>query len=46
MVTLSVFRSAARRTNLTALIPCLESAPVSEKPVGLKRSPRRPGYGR
>jgi hypothetical protein len=46
MTTLSVFRLAARRTDLTALIPLLESAPMSEKPVGLNRSRRRPGYGR
>ena len=46
MITLSVFRLAARRTDLTALIPHLESAPVSEKSVGLNRSPWRPGYGR
>jgi hypothetical protein len=46
MITYSVLRLAARRTDLTALIPFWESAPVSEKPVGLNRSPRRPGYGR
>jgi hypothetical protein len=34
-----------RRKGPTALIPFLETAPVSEKPVGLNRSPRRPGYG-
>ena len=42
-ITLSVFRLAARRTDLNALIPLLEPAPVSEKPVGLNRSPRPPG---
>jgi hypothetical protein len=45
-ITLSVFRLAARRTDLNALIPLLEPAPVSEKPVGLNRSRRRMGYGR
>jgi hypothetical protein len=37
MIALSVFRPAARRTDLNALIPLLEPAPVSEKPVGLNR---------
>jgi hypothetical protein len=46
LITLSVFRLAARRADPTALILRLESAPVSEKPVGLKRSPGRPRYGR
>jgi hypothetical protein len=46
LITLSVFRLAARRTDLTALNPLLEFAPVSKKPVGLNRSPWRPGYGR
>jgi hypothetical protein len=46
MITLSVFRLAARRTDLNALIQRLEPAPVSEKPVGLNRSARRPDYGR
>jgi hypothetical protein len=45
LITLSVFRLAARRTNLTALIPLREFAPVSEKPVGLNRSPCRWSYG-
>jgi hypothetical protein len=45
LITSSVFRLAARRTSLTALIPLLEFAPVSEKRVGLNRSPCRPGYG-
>ena len=46
MIPLSVFRLAARRFDLSRLILRLEFAPVSEKPVGLNRSPRRPGYGR
>jgi hypothetical protein len=45
MITHSVFRLAARRTDLTALIRLLEFAPVSEKPVGLNRSPWRWSYG-
>jgi hypothetical protein len=44
VITLSVFRLAARRADGTALIPLLEPAPVSEKPIELNRSPRRPGY--
>ena len=43
LITLSVFRLAVRRMDLTTLIPLLEPAPVSEKPVGLNRSPRPPG---
>jgi hypothetical protein len=46
LITLSVFRLAARSTSINALIPPLEPAPVSEKPVGLNRSPRSLGYGR
>jgi len=42
----SVFRLAARRTGVCAMIPELESAPVSEKRIGLNRCPRRQGYGR
>src|SRR5208283_5031243 len=42
----SVFRLAARRTELCAKAPQLETAPVSEKRVALSRCPRRPGYGR
>jgi hypothetical protein len=34
----SVFRLAARRTSLSVGIPPLESAPVSEKRIGLNRS--------
>src|SRR5271165_487477 len=45
-ITNSVFRLAARRTELCAKAPQLETAPVSEKRVGLSRCPRRPGYGR
>jgi hypothetical protein len=33
----SVFRLAARRTGVCAMIPELESAPVSEKRIGLNR---------
>jgi len=44
-LTFSVFRWAARRTDCAAGIPVLESAPVSEKRVGLTRSPCRRGYG-
>ena len=40
------FRLPARRTAFSAEIPLLESAPVSEKRVGLNRSPGRQGYGR
>jgi hypothetical protein len=36
---------AARRTGRPVWIPWLESAPVSEKRVALKRSPHRQGYG-
>jgi hypothetical protein len=36
MITLSVFRLAARRTNITALIPLLEPAPVSENAQGYR----------
>jgi hypothetical protein len=46
MITYSVFRLAARRTVLCGWLPRLECAPVSEKRVGLNRSPRRQGYGR
>ena len=46
LITYSVFRLAARRTNLCGWIPRVECAPVSEKRVGLNRSPRRQGYGR
>jgi hypothetical protein len=42
----SVFRLAARRTSLSAKIAWLDSAPVSEKRIGLNRCPRRQGYGR
>ena len=42
----SVFRLAARRTDLCGWILPLECAPVSEKRVGLNRFPRRQGYGR
>ena len=45
MITYSVFRLAARRTGRPVWIPLLESAPVSEKRVALKRSPCRQGYG-
>jgi hypothetical protein len=41
----SVFRLAARRTKRGAQPPGLEAAPVSEKRVGLNRSPRS-SYGR
>ena len=44
-ITYSVFRLAARRTKRGAQPPKPEAAPVSEKRVGLNRSPR-PGYGR
>jgi hypothetical protein len=44
--TYSVFRLAARCTDLCGWIPRMECAPVSEKRVGLNRSPRRQGYGR
>ena len=40
----SVFRSAARRTGLPESAPQSGAAPVSEKRIGLNRSPRR-GYG-
>jgi hypothetical protein len=46
MRTYSVFRLAARRTDLCGWILPLECAPVSEKRVGLNRFPRRQGYGR
>ncbi len=39
MILKSVFRLAARRTNVGACPPELEAAPVSEKRVGLNRSP-------
>ena len=39
MITYSVFRLAARRTVLCGWILRLECAPVSEKRVGLNRSP-------
>jgi hypothetical protein len=39
MIMKSVFRLAARRTNVGACPPKLEAAPVSEKRVGLNRSP-------
>ena len=42
----SVFRLAARRTSLPAWAPKLGAAPVSEKRIGLNRSPRRRDYGR
>jgi hypothetical protein len=45
-ITKSVFRLAARRTELCAKAPQLETAPVSEKRVGLSCCPGRPGYGR
>ena len=45
-ITYSVFRLAARRTELRAKARRLETAPVSEKRVGLSRCPRRPSYGR
>ena len=45
-ITYSVFRLAARRTGLPEGVPRLESAPVSEKRVGLSRRLRRPAYGR
>ena len=35
---------AARRSGVPARVPLLGSAPVSEKRIGLSRSPRRPGY--
>jgi hypothetical protein len=41
----SVFRLAARRTCFSARIPKLESAPVSEKRIGLNRSPDNQVYG-
>ena len=46
LITNSVFRMAARLLELRAKAPQLETAPVSEKRVGLGRYPRRPGYGR
>src|SRR5258707_11788807 len=39
MITYSVFRLAARCTDLCGWIPRMECAPVSEKRVGLNRSP-------
>ena len=45
MIMNSVFRLAARRTKLRAHPPDLEAAPVSEKRIGLNRSPG-PSYGR
>jgi predicted ATPase len=44
-ITNSVFRLPARRTGPDVRLPRLESAPVSEKPVALNRSPRHQGYG-
>jgi hypothetical protein len=41
----SVFRLAARRTSLCEVAPKPGAAPVSEKRIGLNRSPRRRGYG-
>jgi hypothetical protein len=41
----SVFRLAARRTDLSVRAPKLESALVSEKRIGLSRSPRRRAMG-
>jgi hypothetical protein len=46
VITYSVFRLAARCTDLCGWIPRMECAPVSEKRVGLNRSPGRQGYGR
>ena len=45
MITSSVFRLGARRTGVPGRTPERETAPVSEKRVGLNRSPRR-AYGR
>ena len=42
----SVFRLAVRRRKLSVGGMALESAPVSEKRVGLNRSPRCQAYGR
>jgi hypothetical protein len=39
LITYSVFRLAARRTVSAAGAPLSESAPVSEKRVGLSRGP-------
>jgi hypothetical protein len=39
MITYSVFRLAARRTGSATEAPLSESAPVSEKRVGLSRGP-------
>jgi hypothetical protein len=41
----SVFRLAARRTKLGVQLPEPGAAPVSEKRIGLNRSPRS-SYGR
>jgi hypothetical protein len=45
MITYSVFRLAARRTDRSVRDSVLEAAPVSEKRVALNRSPRHQGYG-
>jgi hypothetical protein len=41
----SVFRLAARRTSLRERAPKPGAAPVSEKRIGLNRSPRCRDYG-
>jgi hypothetical protein len=41
----SVFRLAARRTCFAGRTPKLESAPVSEKRIGLNRSPDNQVHG-
>jgi hypothetical protein len=46
MITYSVLRLPARRTEPSVGIPSLESAAVSVKRVELNRAPRRLGYGR
>jgi hypothetical protein len=43
MIMNSVFRLAARRTGLSVRALRPKSAPVSEKRIGLSRSPRRRG---
>jgi hypothetical protein len=46
VITYSVLRLPARRTERSGEIPQLGPAPVSVKRVELNRAPCRPGYGR